>query len=431
VKTFDWRLWLATAGLTAAALGAPNSEPYPRTATKKGLQVQMVDDALKLGVEHAALNVSLAGLLDPRGEEKGPTVTIGGFTCRFRESAFAGLDAQVKALSERGVVVSLILLNYYSGDLDVRRIMAHPAFEPESPNKMSAFNTRTAEGRAWLRAAFDVIAARWSGASTNNGRVWNWILGNEVNSHGDWCNEGPASMETVADDYLAALRSAHEALRAQSDNARLFVSLEHHWNIHYPGADERHSFPARPFLEYLAKRSREGGDFDWDVAHHPYPENLRNPRTWLDKTATPDFATTPRITFKNLEQLIRFLDQPSMRCRGARRHVILSEQGFDTPEAADGETVQAAAFCYAWKRVATMDGIDAFILHRHVDHGMEGGLRLGLWRRNTASANPCEPAAPKRSYAVFKAAGTSEEDAAFAFAPPIIGIASWAELSGR
>ena len=36
------------------------------------------------------------------------------------------------------------------------------------------------------------------------------------------------------------------------------------------------------------------------------------------------------------------------------RRVILSEQGFHTPEGPDGETVQAAAYRYAWKKVSAL-----------------------------------------------------------------------------
>ena len=54
-------------GLCLAAMGAANPEPYPQPSSKKGLQVQMVDDAIALGIRHAALNFNLAQLIDPRG----------------------------------------------------------------------------------------------------------------------------------------------------------------------------------------------------------------------------------------------------------------------------------------------------------------------------------------------------------------------------
>ena len=75
-----------------------------------------------------------------------------------------------------------------------------------------------------------------------------------------------------------------------------------------------------------------------------------------------------------------------------------------------------------------MDGVDAFILHRHVDHAREGGLNLGLWARNPAVANPAAPLRKKWIYAVFQAADTPDWEQAFEFALPLIGLKSWADL---
>src|SRR4051812_40098987 len=40
-----------------------NRDPYPRLQSKKGLQVQMVDDAIALGVKHAAINFNLGQMV--------------------------------------------------------------------------------------------------------------------------------------------------------------------------------------------------------------------------------------------------------------------------------------------------------------------------------------------------------------------------------
>ena len=119
------------------------------------------------------------------------------------------------------------------------------------------------------------------------------------------------------------------------------------------------------------------------------------------------------------------LAQPEFLFAGHPRRIILSEQGFHTPDGPDGEAIQAAAYCYAMRKVASLPAIDSFILHRHVDHGQEGGLRLGLWSRDLTSANPARPLRKKPIYAVFRATETPEEDAAYAFALPLIGWTNW------
>jgi hypothetical protein len=213
-------------------------------------------------------------------------------------------------------------------------------------------------------------------------------------------------------------------VREHSAQARVYISLEHHWNIRYPGGDERQAFAGRPFIEYFAKEARAGGDFDWHVAFHPYPENLFECRTWNDRSAL-DSEETPRITFKNLEVLARYFEKPELLFEGRPRRIILSEQGFHSPETAEGELLQAAAYCYAYVKVANLPAIDSFILHRHVDHGHEGGLNLGLWTRKKSARNPAEPLAKKKIYEVFKAADEPGWEKAFEFALPVIGVTNW------
>ncbi|MBX3422600.1 MAG: hypothetical protein KF752_13685 [Pirellulaceae bacterium] len=410
---------------------------YPQAASKKGLQVQMLDDALELGIHHAALNLNLGQLIQPDASA-GSIAWRGSndFVYHFDTGYVQAMDQRIKRLSDNGVIVSLIILNYEPHDEQRRRILIHPSYSPDCPNHLSAFNCSTVEGRAWLQAALEFMSQRWSESSGRYGQVWNWIIGNEVNSHWFWCNMGPATMQEFADDYYKALTLACRSIHRFNAAARVFVSLDHHWNIAHT-TDQRQSFDARSFLEYLSALSSAGAVVpvhagnksesdlaqdgietnQWHVAFHPYPENLFEPRTWRDATATADWRTAPRITFRNIEQLEHFLDQPTMLIGNSPRRVILSEQGFHTPDAPDGQEIQAAAFCYAWLQIQALDTIDAFILHRHVDHAHEGGLRLGLWTRQPDSV--ATPDRRKKLWSVFQAAGTPHQSEAFGFAEAI------------
>jgi hypothetical protein len=73
--------------------------------------------------------------------------------------------------------------------------------------------------------------------------------------------------------------------------------------------------------------------------------------------------------------------------------------------------------------VGALDGIDSFILHRHVDHRDEGGLSLGLWTRRPDSV--ATPGRKKRIYEVFRLADTPQWKKAFEFALPVIGVREW------
>jgi len=385
----------------------------------------MVEDALALGAKHAALNFNLTPLIDLKDDTNNPAKEYAGRTYRFRRSQLEGMDRRIKQLSDQGVVVNLIVLTYQSGDPARDRLMIHPRCITNAPNRLGAFNTVTEEGRGTFVATMEFCSERWSRPDKKYGRVSGYIMGNEVNSHWWWANMGRVTMTEFADDYLRVMRLAHDAVRRQSSWARVYMSLEHHWNIRYDRKSEHTSFPGREFVDYFARRAREAGDFEWHVAFHPYPENLFEPRFWRDKSASNDVLTTPRITFKNIELLPAYLRRPELLYKGQPRRIILSEQGFHTPKGTNGEIIQAAAYALAYKKIEDIEGIDAFILHRHVDNKGEGGLMLGL---RGLTPNETEARPKKKSWEVFRAADTPEWERAFEFALPVVGLKSWTEV---
>lgn len=416
---------LAIALAISSAVAAPNADSYPTPPSKKGLQVQMVDDALALGIKHAGLNCHLASFVDLKAQPDSLKWSLDGQDYFFKKRRVEALDASVKPLSDAGVLVSLILLNYENRNEPLDAIFMHPKYDPAAKtNHMGAFNTVTPDGVSHLRAVVAFLADRYSAAGSPNGRVWNYIVGNEVNSHWWWNNQGRATTEEIASDYERAVRLVHDAVRLSSVNARVFLSFEHHWGIRYPAGQADQSSPGRDLLAAFAKFARERGDFGWNLAFHPYPENLGDPRFWRDKSAT-QADDSPRITFKNLEILTRHLQKPELLFAGKPRRVILSEQGFHCREDATGESDQAAAYCAAYWKVAHLDGIDSFILHRHVDHAHEG-LNLGLWTHKPDTI--ATPDRHRQMYDLFKVADTAEWEPAFRFALPIIGIGKWEDL---
>ncbi len=393
-------------------------EPYPTATSKKGLQVQMVDDALALGIRHCTLNFNLAGMIQLKPQPDSLKWEMDGQTYYFNPRYLDSLA--VKRLTDSGVVVNFILLHYL-GNAPLDAVMKHPRCDPATPNKLTAFNTVTPDGLRHYQAAIEFLADRYSDTNTAHGRVSGYIVGNEVNAHWEWYNLGPATRAEVVADYLRTVRVTHTAVRKASAHARVYLSLTHYWDRVMRSGPLR-SCEGKGLIDDFNVFAKAGGDFDWHLAHHPYPENLFEPRTWLDKQPAAR-EDTPKITFKNLEVLDAYFRRPELLHHGQPRRIILSEQGFNCPDKPDGELWQAAAYCYAWKKVQSLAGIDAFILHRHVDHGREGGLNLGLWTRQPDSI--ATPGRPRKMHEAFKAAGTPDEARAFEFALPVIGLKDW------
>lgn len=388
----------------AACIGAqtePSTTERPRS--KKGLQVQMVSDAIELGIAHACLNVQLGHLVRrERGRDDDIALPSGTFVS---VDALRSLDRQVAPLTRHGVELNFILLARVTGDATIDALQLDPRFDDTCPNKLGAFRVLDAPGQEHFGAVIEVLAQRYDSASTI-GTVRGWIVGNEVNSHWYWHNLGEASVDDVARVYEPAVRLVHEISRRHNDDARTYISLEHHWHSRYMGGNARRSCAGRALLDRFAALARERGDFPWHVAYHPYPEDLFDCRFWEDETALPT-ADTPRITFKNLEVLTDYLARAELTFDGRPRRVILSEQGFHCKAGEQGERDQVEAFRRAWAKVQALDGIDAFIYHRHVDHAMEGGLRFGLW--TTARRTLSSPGSKRPLWEVFRTIDRGEK----------------------
>ncbi|MEM7317279.1 MAG: DUF5722 domain-containing protein, partial [Planctomycetota bacterium] len=259
--------------IASIALGCTNQilaesryvEAYPNATSKKGLQVEIVDDALDLGIKHAAINVNLSQLVDPQRDSEGPIWKYNERDFHFRREALERLDRQIKPLSDQGVIVNLIILAYQSGNETINELMLHPQYDKAAPNRLGAFNCNSEQGKQWFTATLQFLAERWSRPDRKYGRAVGFIIGNEVNSHWWWSNRGQVDFEEFADDYLRTVKYAHDAIRSQSSCARVYLSLDHHWNISYPAGTPKQTFAGKRLVDYFA---RNAADLDWHLAYH-------------------------------------------------------------------------------------------------------------------------------------------------------------------
>lgn len=385
----------------------------------KGLSCPVVFDELdELGVTSVTTNVNINEVVYWDGRESALTWPVDGEEIPINTAYLAKFDKHIKTLTAEGVSVVVVLNNPIPKERDPSDPFIHPNTDPEgTPFGLGAFNVATERGIRYYRAAMEVLVDRYSRPGGEHGWISGYIVGNELTSHSQWYNIGDMTIEPFVEQYGAALHIADLAVRQTNPSARIYISLDHFWGK--AGFGPTKGFGGKEFLERLAAWSREHGNFPWHVAFHPYPEDLFNPRFWEDKLAFVSF-NTPVITFKNIEVLTAFLRKEAMLYEGEPRRVIFSEQGFHADPSEEGELLQAAAYAAAFYRVSKTPGVDAFMLHRHVSHPGEGGLRLGLRDFDVKTKLPI--------YEVFRLAGTDQWEEAFEFAKPIIGIKKWSEL---
>ncbi len=396
-------------------------------ANKKGITCLLdVADGKALGFGQSNQNINIGGLVDWQIAEPKMSFDFEGRKIGLRAGAVAQLDRELQALHAAGMRVTGILLNYVQTTTPRTSPLVHPLTDPKTITAgPAAFNTATAEGVFYYRAIVHWLVERYTREDAKFGHIAGLVIGNEVQSHWSWYYLGAVEPEVLLREYTAALRIADLATRSVHADFPIYVSLEHHWTL--PASEDRtHGFTGVEVLEGVNERAKREGDFPWNLAHHPYPENLGQPRFWNDKSAPLRFDA-PRITFHNLEVLPAFMRQPRFLFEGKPRRIALTEQGFHCPPGADGELAQAAAFALAWKKVQALPEIESFLYHRHVDHPHEGGLKCGL-REHDGSPNILGVGRARKIREVVHKAGTPEEDAAFAFALPIVGRKDWSDI---
>ena len=335
-----------------------------------------------------------------------------------------GLDQTLLETAKRNIVVAAILLigkADHHPDKTIGSLLQHPDMDPTGIFSMP--NMTNPNSVDCYAAALDFFADRYSRPDQRFGRIHHWIMHNEVDAGWTWTNMGPKTDLVFMDTYIKSMRICYAIARKYNPHSEVFISLTHYW----AWTSHPKYYPSKDLMDILLKFTRTEGDFQWAVAHHPYPESLFEPKTWLDKKAQFNIDS-PLITFKNLKVLDQWIKSPEMLYLGTtKRSLWLSENGTNSKSYAKKDLdEQAAGFAYTWKSMKNLDGIDGFQWHNWIDNRGEGGLRIGL-RKFPDQTD--DPAGRKPAWFLFQAADTPQEDTAFAPYLQTIGIKNWSEIS--
>lgn len=396
--------------------------PVPEPKTKKGLPITWRPGAMnqldELGIGHGTINIDICNLVRVGNGRPFLTHQYLGRSFRINKAAVDHLSQSLRFAAERNYLMGAIILVGRNPPPELKPLLLHPDYLPNGIYSMA--NLTTPESCLYYGMIIDFLASHFS--SKENGFLHYWIIHNEVDAAWVWTNCGQCGPRSMMDSYVKSMRMVFQAVRQYNPKATVHISLTHFWNkknVHGP-ADTMYA--PRNLLEILNKHGQAEGDFEWGVAYHPYPQNLRDPRVWEDQVG--DNFKTSIISYKNLEVLPAYLRQTRFLYRDRLRKIYLTEQGLSNPnDSPEQLEVQAAAVAYAMKKVNATEGIKGHILHRWVDHVKEGGLNLGLVRKKPGSI--CTAGEKKPSFDVYAAIDTPREEEACRFALKIIGIPSW------
>ena len=400
--------------------------PHEVPASKKGIggfgANRFASDLDSLDITSVTVNMWL-GFMSLTPSDDAIPFDYNGRTYYANRKAIEGFDKTLQYTAARDVIVNAIVLiapERSFADKAAGRLFEHPDFDPAGIYTMP--NMTTLESLNLYAAAIDFLAERYSRPDKKYGRVHHWIAHNEVDAGWVWTNAGIKTPLRFMDIYIKSMRLLYYTARKYSPHPEVFITLTHYWQSRH----NEYCYPSAQLLELLVDYTQAEGDFKWGVAHHPYPQSLFEPKSWLDDQATFDYDT-PQITFKNLEVLDAWIKQPRALYQGKiKRTVFLSEQNPNSKDySEEALREQAAGMAYAIKKLEACDGIDAYQMHGWFDQRAEGGLRIGVRR---FMDDETDPGGRKPAWFVFQAFGTDREDEVFEFAKDIIGIDDWDQV---
>lgn len=416
---------LASHARYADIIEPKQSMPSGTLLSKKGLggffMNQFVGDLNDLGITSITINILITGMIHTTPGTNRVPHPYGGKTYYMSTDYLKHIDEALRLAASKNIVVAAIILVQKAtecADPAIGKILQHPDFTSEGIYTMP--NMTTDEGVNCYAAALDFLASRYNRSDNANGRIHKWIMHNEVDAGLSWTNMGRKPMLNYLDTYLKSMRICHNISRQYDEHSEVMGSFTHSW------VEPVELYSSKELLTTLQQFCNLEGDFQWGVAYHPYPQDLNEPKSWLDTKAIFS-PNSPLITFKNLEVIDDWIKKPENSYKGSvKRTLWLSENGtnsitYETKDLME----QAAGFAYAWKKLAALDGIDAIQWHNWIDNRGEYGLRIGLRRFPDDST---DPGGPKPVWYAYQAAGTDKEDEVFAPYKTIIGITNWSEI---
>lgn len=330
---------------------APSTNDVGVLGGFKGLSSNDIYAAEYLGASQILLEADIDGFLHAGHSEATLKYNHDGSSYYFDREKVGELDRLVGSASDMGMRVVL------------RTTLKHPeksknnGSDGEKEPISELYCKKAASGAIGYvpnmedRAAAEYISAFYSFLSSRYsgeyGTVSGYIIGENVNRYGEYCNAGAADSEKFESIYAAWVRNAYLTVRSCGSNAEIYVPVSNDWRV--DGTDG--VIGAEAFLSRLASGTRKSGDYDYSIAL-----NLGSGSD-LSAVLSGTSAGYSRIGASNLNDFVSLMDSTSMRYKSERRGYIIDGLSL-SPDVS--EKNRAAYFTYAYYRAASL-GFDAFI----------------------------------------------------------------------
>ena len=271
--------------------------------SKKG--IQGTDDVYTadLGAQHVLLNADIQDLVSA-----GPHAGYISYTYKGIIYYFSDLIALKKTIYDlhgwgsddgnaygEGITRNVTLVLLMSWKHDELSYLIHPSARVKGAAPYYSLNMQDEDARDTFEALFCYMGEELGQMKT---RVNNWTLGNELNSCKAWNYAGSMPLNDYVANYAQAFQMLNQAVRRTAASPRLFISLDHCWNVAEAG------FTGKAFLDTFASYMNQTAPYmQWNVNFHSYSQPLSNNAFWNDRWNTTDSISTRYISMRNISVL--------------------------------------------------------------------------------------------------------------------------------
>ena len=360
------------------------TDPYPDRPLKAINARVLEEDLDDLGFAQTSISWNQAAVMVSKGAPDAIEFEYDGETYYFNREAVESVDKTMQRMWKRGITavsrhVNASFLAGEKADQAIVDIVQHPGYDYDFPSAyMGAFNLRTEAGFKYFCAYIDHMLTRYTRPDHKYGWMVSFETGNEVTSQYIWNNAGEMTCAEYMREYTEIMRVSWLLAMKHWSNFRVFTSFDQYFCGRHVPSEPKRFYGMKESIDEIQKNCDRDGNFPWNVAFHPYPENLSYPDFWNDREPNWTFETR-RITFKNLEVMPAYLAQPQFLYKGKPRRIILPEQGFNSRTDAPYTLKQGKyGYVLAYQKMKKLGTIDMFLHHNYVDGPWEFGLNLGI-----------------------------------------------------
>jgi len=274
----------------------------------------------------------------------------------YNNEYFSSIDNMIGNYREKNISVTLVFVVSDTGSETLNKLLIHKNADLSA--LYCAYNTSDSAGLAYLRAISEFFAQRYC----VDGTVTRVAFGDGVALARTNYNMGKTLLGQFVDEYAKGLRTVYNAMKAIAPATEVYTYIDDNWD-NGTAFDAYSRFDNKSFLQELNRCIRDGGNIAWGVAQNPYPLNTENYFSYSDNSVTGS-DLSPRVTFKNVEVLLRFLKESLLLYGNSPRDFIVIEKTNFSDVSEQNVTADYVYNSYK----ALVNGVSAYLTNRSCNY---------------------------------------------------------------